>query len=107
MSYLYVKREGNIVILFYEGCNDSRKWREYLGKVLQTPNRRVAGQRLGEFGEVSNSGEGGQGRKCEEVMYHCDLVITIISSKFVSWIEKTRIVIGKFFHEIFGIFFVS
>jgi len=88
----------NIVILFYEGCNESRKWREYLGKELQTPNRKVAGQRLGEFGEVSSCGDGGQGRKCEEVMYHCDLLITIISSKFVSWIEKTRIVIGKLMH---------
>ena len=36
-------------------CNDSRRWREYLGKVLRREGqeRKVRGQRLEEFGEVN------------------------------------------------------
>ena len=28
-------------------------------------------------------------------MYHCDLVIVVISKKFLSWLEKSKVVIGK------------
>ena len=38
---------------------------------------------------------GEDGRRCEELVYHADLVLVILSPKFVSWLEKTKILIGK------------
>ena len=98
-----------LVILFYGGCNISRQWRDWVGKELESSHTtapggqaqagrlRVGGQRLEEFGELSggSGSEDGQNRRCEEVVYHCDLVIVIISSKFISWLEKSKIVIGE------------
>ena len=37
--------------------------------------RKVGGQRLEEFGEVSRlKGEEGLGRSCEETVYHCPII---------------------------------
>ena len=88
-----------IVILYSGSCNESRRWREYLAKALeesvsgQRTDETVRGQRLEEFGEMAVSGE--DGRRCEELVYHADLVLVILSPKFVSWLEKTKILIGK------------
>ena len=79
-------------------CNISRRWREYLGKELETEEREVGGQRLEEFGESSQQGEEGQGRRCEETVYHCPLVIVLLSKKMVAWLERTKIVLGKLLH---------
>ena len=43
--------------------------------------------------EAAVSGE--DGRRCEELVYHADVVLVILSLKFVSWLEKTKILIGK------------
>ena len=88
-----------IVILYSGSCNESRRWREYLAKALEEslsgPRKEgaVRGQRLEEFAEVAVTGE--EGRRCEELVYHADLVLVILSPKFVSWLEKTKILIGK------------
>ena len=90
-----------IVILYSGSCNESRRWREYLAKALEETlsgqrertEGAVRGQRLEEFGEVAVGGE--EGRRCEELVYHSDLVLVILSPKFVSWLEKTKILIGK------------
>lgn len=94
-----------LVILFYGGCNISRRWRDWVGKELenssapvgQSGKLRVGGQRLEEFGELSggSGSDEGQNRRCEEILYHCDLVIVIISPAFISWLEKSKIVIGN------------
>lgn len=88
-----------ILILYSGSCNESRRWREYLAKALEESlsgkgtDETVRGQRLEEFGEVAVSGE--EGRRCEELVYHADVVLVILSPKFVSWLEKTKILIGK------------
>ena len=92
-----VKDLPNVVILFFGGCNKSRQWREFIGKEIETSQeKRVGGQRLEEFGELSGSGgEDGHNRRFEEMVYHCDLVIVILSRKFIEWLQRTKIVIGK------------
>ena len=52
-----VKEIPNVVILFFGGCSESRKWRDYLGKEMEAKKRTVTGQRLEEFGEISNVSE--------------------------------------------------
>ena len=70
-----------------------------MGKALeesvsgQSTEDTVRGQRLEEFAEAAVSGE--DGRRCEELVYHADVVLVILSPKFVSWLEKTKILIGK------------
>ena len=100
----YLARDLPRILILYSGnCNESRRWREYLAKALeqslsgQRTEGTVRGQRLEEFGELSggSGSEEGQNRRCEEVIYHCDLVIVIISPKFISWLEKSKIVIGE------------
>ena len=92
-----VKDLPNVVILFFGGCNKSRQWREFIGKEIETSQeKRVGGQRLEEFGELSGSGgEDGHNRRFEEMVYHCDLVIVILSRKFIEWLQRTKIVIGR------------
>ena len=83
----------DIVILAYEGCNTSRKWRDYIGKELEADGRKVGFQRLEEFSEMPL--EEGLGKRCEETVYHCGMVIVLISNKFLQWIEKTKVVLGN------------
>ena len=88
-----------IVILYSGSCNESRRWREYLAKALeetvsgQRTEEKVRGQRLEEFAEMAVSGE--EGRRCEEIVYHSDVVLVILSPKLIAWLEKTKIIIGK------------
>ena len=96
----YLARDLPRILILYSGnCNESRRWREYLAKALeqslsgQRTEGTVRGQRLEEFGEAAVSGE--EGRRCEELVYHADLVLVILSPKFVSWLEKTKILIGE------------
>jgi len=91
-----------IVILYSGGCNDSRSWRDYLAKVLEMRDERdrgkVFGQRVEEFSESGGLAIREEGRRCEEVVYHCSLVLVIISHKFTQWLDRTGIILGKILH---------
>jgi len=89
-----------IVILYSGGCNDSRKWRDYLAKVLEMRDDerdkgKVVGQRVEEFSETGGLFIREESRRCEELVYHCSLVLVIISRKFTQWLDKTGIILGK------------
>jgi len=91
-----------IVILYSGGCNDSRSWRDYLAKVLEMRDEsdkgRVFGQRVEEFSETGGLAIREEGRRCEEIVYHCSLVLVIISHKFTQWLDRTGIILGKILH---------
>jgi len=93
----------SIVILYSGGCNASRRWRDYLAKVLEMRDSekdkgKVFGQRVEEFSETGGLAIREEGRRCEEVVYHCPLVLVIISNKFTTWLDKTGIMLGKILH---------
>ena len=62
------------VILYSGACSASRRWRDYLAKVLDEgqggEGLSIRGQRLEEFGEMSGPGTVEEGKRCEEVVYH-------------------------------------
>ena len=93
----------SIVILYSGGCNASRKWRDYLAKVLEMRDSekdkgKVFGQRVEEFSETGGLSIREEGRRCREVVYHCPLVLVIISPKFINWLDKTGIMLGQILH---------
>jgi len=99
----FVREEiPRIVILYSGGCNDSRSWRDYLAKMLEMRDERdkgrVFGQRVEEFSEAGGLAIREEGRRCEEVVYHCSLVFVIISHKFTQWLDRTGIILGKILH---------
>ena len=99
-----VKDLPRTVILYSGGCSASRRWRDYLAKALVESlggdDLSIRGQRLEEFSELSGPGQGEERKRCEEIVYHTDLVLVILTPKFMSWLEKYRIVLGK---EGFGV----
>jgi len=93
----------SIVILYSGGCNDSRRWRDYLAKMLEMREEerykgKVVGQRVEEFSETGGLSIREEGRRCEEIVYHCALVLVIISPKMTQWLDRTRIILGKILH---------
>ena len=61
-------------------------------------NKRSVSTNINQSQASSASGEEGQGRRCEETVYHSSMVIVLLSKNLITWLNKTRIMLGKLLH---------
>jgi len=88
------------VVVYSKNCRVSSDWAEYCCKLLAVNSAggssKVRQQPVEELSESLGQRVGT--RHCEEVIYHADLQVVIISPRFLDWVERLNLNVGRLLH---------